>query len=51
MVAVVSDAATVPPLGLDQRPIVTTMITLSAVPDPRATGGPAPHDRQRVVSW
>jgi len=42
LMAVVSDAATVPPLGLDQRPIVTTAITLSAVPDPRATGGPAP---------
>ena len=42
LMAVVSDAATVPPLGLAQRPVVTTVITLSAVPDPRATGGPAP---------
>ena len=42
LMAVVSDAATVPPLGLDQRPVVTTVITLSAVPDPRATEGTAP---------
>ncbi|MGB8383318.1 MAG: hypothetical protein WCG47_19065 [Dermatophilaceae bacterium] len=50
LVAVVSDAAIVPPLGLAQRPVVTTVITLSAVPDPRATEAPH-HDRQRVVSW
>jgi len=51
LMAVVSDAATVPQLGLAQRPVVTTVITLSAVPDPRATEGPAPQDRQRVLSW
>ena len=51
LVAVVSDAATVPPRGIAERPVVTTVITLSAVPDPRATEGPAPQDRQRVLSW
>ena len=40
LMAVVSDAATVAPLGLNQRPVVTTVITLSAVPDPRATEAP-----------
>ncbi|HEY5151818.1 MAG TPA: hypothetical protein VIJ23_18810 [Mycobacterium sp.] len=51
LVAAVSDAATVPPPGFAQRPVVTTVITVSAVPDPRATEGPATQDRQRVLSW
>jgi hypothetical protein len=51
LVAVASDASTVPPLGMAQRPVITTVITVSAVPDPRATEGPSSQNRQRVLSW
>ena len=51
LVAVASDAATAPPPGSAERPVVTTVVTLPVPSDPRATEGPAPQDRHRVLSW
>lgn len=51
LVAVASDAATVPPPGWAEHPVVTTVVTLPVPSDPRATEGPAPQDRHRVLSW
>ena len=51
LVPVVSDVAAGPRLGVSQRPVVTTVVTVSAPADPRATEGPALQDRHRVLSW
>jgi hypothetical protein len=51
LVSVASDAATVSPPGFSERPVVTTVVTVPVPSDPRATEGPAPQDRHRVLSW
>ena len=51
LVPVVSDAAAGPRSGVPQQPVATTVVTVSAPADPRATEGPAPQDRHRVLSW
>gem|GEM_PF-3761659 len=51
LVPVVSDAAAGPRSGVSQRPVATTVVTVSAPADPRATEGPALQDRHRVLSW
>ena len=51
LVPVVSDVAAGPRSGVSQRPVVTTVVTVSALADPRATEGPALQDRHRVLSW
>ena len=51
LVAEVSDAAGVPRAGHSPLPVTTTVVTVPAQVDQRATEGPAPQDKSLVRSW
>ena len=51
LVAVVSDAAGVPRAGHSPLPVMTTVVTVSAQVDLRATEGPAQQGKSLVRSW